>query len=138
MDTQELRVRTRMDLLLTDKIERDWKQQYTAMPNQYREDEWFESEGPSDAISETQIMKSVELAKWKVRNHHHPFRFISFGYPVFSCAALLIWHEVSEVSHMTNVCGTGSFWGSRSASKIAAFHFAYFPNFIWGKILVAK
>lgn len=30
---------------------------------------------------------------------------------------------------MTNVCGACSFGGSRSTSKVAAFHFAYFPYF---------
>lgn len=39
---------------------------------------------------------------------------------------------------MTNVCGTSSFGGIRSASKIAAFHFAYFPHFMRGKQLVVK
>jgi len=40
-----------------------------------------ESEGPGDAISETQIMKSMELAKWKVRNTaHKPSSSVSFHF----------------------------------------------------------
>lgn len=40
-----------------------------------------ESEGPSDANSETQIMKSMELAKWKVGNiANKPSSSISFHF----------------------------------------------------------